>query len=118
QKLKQADISHGDYENYLPYLQEQFEGMSKDEVIQRVASLEFNRFLKYYEKAGDLNAGDQKAKPGQYNRLFISLGEKDGFYKAAFLEFLLDTSGHTKSQLGKIELMDAYSFVEVDRAIT
>ncbi len=42
---------------------------------------------------------------------------KTVFYKAAFLEFLLDTSGHTKAQLGKIELMDSYSFIEVENAI-
>lgn len=123
QKLKQADISHGDYENYLPYLNEQFSEMSKDEILQRVASLEFNRFLKYYEKAGDLNVDASRgSREGSnrngYNRLFISLGGKDGFYKAAFLEFLLNTSGHTKNQLGKIELMDSYSFVEVENAIT
>lgn len=118
EKLKQADISHGDYEMYLPYLKEQFADMSKEEVIKRMASLEFNRFLKYYEKAGDLNSRDQKIDHSRYNRLFISLGEKDGFYKAAFLEFILDTSGHKKAQLGKIELMDAYSFVEVDKDIT
>ena len=118
EKLKQADISHGDYENYLPYLKEQFDEMSKEDIIKRMASLEFNRFLKYYEKAGDLNAGDSRnSDHGKYSRLFISLGEKDGFYKAAFLEFLLDTTGHTKAQLGKIELMDAYSFVEVEKDI-
>ncbi len=119
EKLKVADISHGDYENYLPYLKEQFADMSKDEVLQRVASLEFNRFLKYYEKAADLNAssGRDSRSNANYTRLFISLGEKDGFYKAAFLEFLLDTSGYAKAQLGKIELMDAYSFVEVDNDI-
>ncbi len=119
EKLKAADISHGDYENYLPYLSEQFADMSKDEVLQRVASLEFNRFLKYYEKAGDLNASgrDSRSSNGAFTRLFMSIGEKDGFYKAAFLEFLLDSSGHTKAQLGKIELMDAYSFVEVENAI-
>ncbi len=118
EKLHNADISHGDYENYLPYLKEQFADMSKDEILQRVASLEFNRFLKYYEKAGDLNASGDRGRGGNYNRLFISLGEKDGFYKAAFLEFLLDTSGHKKAQLGKIELMDSYSFIEVEKEIT
>lgn len=118
EKLKLADISHGDYENYLPYLKEQFAEMTKEEVIKRVAALEFNRFLAYYEKSGDLNSGDGRSDHGKYNRLFVSLGEKDGFYKAAFLEFLLDTSGHTKAQLGKIELMDSYSFVEIDKDIT
>lgn len=118
EKLHNADISHGDYENYVPYLREQFADMSKEEILNRVASLEFNRFLKYYEKAGDLNtSGDRKNHNGNYTRLFISLGEKDGFYKAAFLEFLLDTTGHKKAQLGKIELMDSYSFVEVDNDI-
>ncbi|MBL7836675.1 MAG: DEAD/DEAH box helicase [Bacteroidetes bacterium] len=117
ERLHNADISHGDYENYLPYLKEQFADMSKDEILQRVASLEFNRFLKYYEKASDLNSSDRQRSNGNYTRLFISLGEKDGFYKAAFLEFLLDTSGHKKAQLGKIELMDSYSFVEVDHDI-
>lgn len=118
EKLKGADISHGDYENYLPYLKEQFADMSKDEVLQRVASIEFNRFLKYYEKASDLNTAHRDSRDNSnYTRLFISLGEKDGFYKAAFLEFLLDTSGFSKGQLGKIELMDAYSFVEVENKI-
>jgi ATP-dependent RNA helicase DeaD len=118
ERLHNADISHGDYENYLPYLKEQFADMSKDEILQRVASLEFNRFLKYYEKASDLNSSnDRQRSNGNYTRLFISLGEKDGFYKAAFLEFLLDTTGHKKAQLGKIELMDSYSFIEVDHDI-
>jgi len=119
ERLKNADISHGDYENYLPYLQEQFAEMDKNELIQKMASLEFNRFLKYYEKAADLNSvSGERGNRYQYSRLFISLGEKDGFYKAAFLEFLLDTTGHRKQQLGKIELMDSYSFVEVETPIT
>ncbi len=117
-KLQAADISHNDYEKYLDLLNEKFALMSKEEVLQRVASLEFNRFLKYYERAADLNisAKDNKSQSG-YTRLFVSLGEKDGFYKAAFLEFLLDTSGHKKAQLGKIELMNTYSFVEVENGI-
>jgi ATP-dependent RNA helicase DeaD len=58
-KLLQADISHGSYETYLPMLQEKFADVSKEEVLQRVAALEFDRFLKYYENAGDLNMRDR-----------------------------------------------------------
>src|SRR5215210_7848733 len=47
-KLLQADISHGDYETYLPMLQEKLANISKEEVFKRVAALEFDRFLKYY----------------------------------------------------------------------
>lgn len=118
-KIKATEVNHGDYEQYMPYLTEQFADMTKDEIIQKVAAMEFNRFLKYYEKAGDLNNGSSRDRrtDSNYTRLFISLGEKDGFYKAAFLEFLLDTTGHTKAQLGKIDLQDSFSFFEVENGI-
>ena len=50
-KLLQTDISHGDYETYVPMLQEKFADVSKEEVLKRVAAMEFDRFLKYYENA-------------------------------------------------------------------
>ena len=45
-RLLQADISHGNYETYLPMLAERFSDISKEEVLKRVAALEFDRFLK------------------------------------------------------------------------
>src|SRR5882757_2801997 len=54
-KLLQADISHGDYESYVPMHAEKFGNISKEDVLKRVASKEFSRFLKYYENAEDLN---------------------------------------------------------------
>ena len=58
-KLLQADISHGDYETYMPMLAEKFANISKEEVLKRVAALEFDRFLKYYENAEDLNVRER-----------------------------------------------------------
>ena len=58
EKLMLTDVSHGDYETYLPDLMEKFADVSKEEVLQRVAALEFNHFLKYYENAEDLNRSD------------------------------------------------------------
>src|SRR5580765_2928287 len=55
EKLLQADISHGNYETYVPMLAERFSDITKEEVLKRVAALEFSRFLKYYENAEDLN---------------------------------------------------------------
>src|SRR6202789_3514643 len=59
EKLLQADISHGDYETYVPMLAEKFADISKEEVLKRVAAMEFDRFLKYYENAEDLNARER-----------------------------------------------------------
>jgi len=139
-KLIQTDISHGDYETYLPDLMQKFESVSKEEVLQRVAALEFDHFLKYYENADDLNlkldtrnrtsSNDRDSMSNRndrsdrnfnrrdngYTRLFINLGIKDGFYKASFLQFILDESNLKKEVLGKIDMRDMNSWVEVDKA--
>src|SRR6478672_5357043 len=52
-KLINADTSYGDYETYMPDLQKKFADISKEEVLKRVAALEFDHFLKYYENADD-----------------------------------------------------------------
>jgi len=141
-KLIQTDISHGDYETYLPDLMQKFENVTKEEVLQRVAALEFDHFLKYYENAEDLNVrldsrgrrddtGRQGAQSDNgsrsertfnnrrdsgYTRLFINLGTKDGFYKASFLQFILDESNLKKETLGKIDMREMNSWIEIDRA--
>jgi ATP-dependent RNA helicase DeaD len=141
EKLLQTDISHGDYETYLPTLQEKFQDISKEEVLKRVAAMEFDRFLKYYENAEDLNArerreervrstdgrgdrsGDRRRDTrgrefsggGNYTRLFVNLGSKDGFYKASFLQFILDMSDLNKEALGRIDMKEMNSWIEVDK---
>ena len=135
-KLISTDISHGDYETYLPDLMTKFEHVTKEEVLQRVAALEFDHFLKYYENVEDLNARDagRRDRPDMkdnssrsdrtnfnrrdngYTRLFVNLGTKDGFYKASFLQFILDESNLKKEVLGKIDMRDMNSWIEVDHA--
>src|SRR5260370_40350859 len=63
-KLLQADISHGDYESYVPMLAEKFADVTKEEVLKRVAAMEFDRFLKYYENAEDLNVRERTREYG------------------------------------------------------
>ncbi len=135
-KLLSTDISHGDYETYLPILSEKFAGISKEEVLKRVAALEFDRFLKYYENAEDLNVREQRFERasdrsggdrrrdtrgrefggnGNMTRLFVNLGSKDGFYKASFLQFILDMSDLPKDVLGRIDMKEMNSWIEVDK---
>ena len=138
-RMLEADISHGDYETYVPTLQEKFQEMSKEEILKRVAALEFDRFLKYYENSEDLNIrertrdykerGDRSDRDqgsrrdtqgrefgggGNFTRLFVNLGTKDGFYKASFLQFILDMSELRKDALGRIDMKEMNSWIEVD----
>jgi ATP-dependent RNA helicase DeaD len=143
-KLISTDVSHGDYESYVPLLEEKFADMSKEEVLKRVAAMEFDRFLKYYENAEDLNvrSDDRRARidfrdngasgsdgrrrdvrggesrgsssGGNFTRLFVNLGTKDGFYKASFLQFILDMSDLKKEVLGRIDMKEMNSWVEIE----
>lgn len=140
-KLLLADISHGDYETYVPMLAEKFAEVSKEDVLKRVAAMEFDRFLKYYENAEDLNLRDRIRREdgreprsrdarsegrgdsrkeykggGGYSRLFVNLGTKDGFYKASFLQFILDMSDLKKEVLGRIDMKDMNSWIEIDKS--
>ncbi len=142
EKLIQTDISHGDYETYVPMLEEKFADMSKEEVLKRVAAMEFDRFLKYYENAEDLNVREERrtridfrdggsrdaARPrdiparssqsnGNFTRLFVNLGTKDGFYKASFLQFILDMSDLKKEVLGRIDMKEMNSWVEIETPV-
>ncbi|MCX6209955.1 MAG: DEAD/DEAH box helicase [Bacteroidetes bacterium] len=154
-KLLQVDISHGDYDAYLPMLQEKFADVSKEDILKRMAATEFDRFLRYYENSEDLNLRDNRrdsnrrdnndrgdirsndrgrqrldssrdggrgrertpisnSGDGNYTRLFVNLGTKDGFYKASFLQFILDMSDLRKDVLGRIDMKDMNSWVEID----
>jgi len=129
-KMLQADISHGEYETYLPLLKERFAAVEKEEILQRVAALEFDRFLKYYENAADLNVREERRERiertvhrdtkgrgfgnGNYQRLFVNLGTKDGFYKASFLQFILDMSDLSKDVLGRVDMKEMNSWIEIE----
>lgn len=141
-RLLQVDISHGDYQSYLPMLQEKFADISKEEILTRMAATEFDRFLKYYEHSEDLNVREQRREKREfagdgrdqgrnrsrdnrgvqhssgssngYTRLFVNLGTKDGFYKASFLQFILDMSDLRKDCLGRIDMKDMNSWVEIE----
>jgi ATP-dependent RNA helicase DeaD len=147
-KLLSLEVNHGDYETYVPMLEEKFADMSKEEILKRVAAMEFDRFLKYYENAEDLNVREQRrgergttgerimvrkdgggdrrqftdtrgkrfsAGGGDYTKLFVNLGTKDGFYKASFLQFILDMSELQKEVLGRIDMKEMNSWIEIDK---
>ncbi len=150
-KLLQTDISNSNYESYVPMLEEKFADVSKEDVLKRMAAMEFDRFLKYYENAEDLNVRERSREPreripvggngrelnrggregfvprgreaygnsggGDFMRLFVNLGTKDGFYKASFLQFILDMSELKKEVLGRIDMKEMNSWVEVDRSV-
>jgi ATP-dependent RNA helicase DeaD len=46
----------------------------------------------------------------------VNLGTKDGFYKASFLQFILDMSDLNKDVLGRIDMKEMNSWIEIEPA--
>jgi ATP-dependent RNA helicase DeaD len=138
-KLQEVKINEQELENLMPAVYEELMPLSKEEIIKRFTSLEFNHLLDYYRGAPDLNNAGKITERGDSrsgrdfegggqgggeirfvtgDKLFISLGKMDGFDKSQMVSFVCGRCKISNSQLGKITIKDAYSFVEVDKSLT
>ncbi|MEB0261199.1 MULTISPECIES: DEAD/DEAH box helicase [unclassified Mucilaginibacter] len=130
-KVHNVTINEAQIEQYIPRIMDEFAELSKEDVIKRFASLEFNRFLDYYQNAPDLNApADDRSRDGErgergmrdsggkseYTRLFINLGSVDEFNRGDLLGYICNNSKISGRTVGKIDVKGVYSFFEVSNA--
>jgi ATP-dependent RNA helicase DeaD len=139
EKVKETKVNEKEIAPFIPHILEDFADLSKEEVIKKFVSAEFNRFLDYYNKAGDLNAkvsdkpgdGDRdrggrgsrdrdrggRSRGGDENkqRFFVSLGEKDGLNPGGLLRVICDATGLKSDTIGRIDIMPAFSFFDADK---
>jgi ATP-dependent RNA helicase DeaD len=128
-KIETVATGHREIEKFLPEIKTRLVGFDRDELISKVVSLEFDRFLNDYRHGEDIiepvwekefGAG----KPGKresfrhanvkYTRLFINLGKSDGFYPEQLIELVNSNTKGRKIPLGKIDLLKGFSFFEVE----
>ena len=128
-RMVRVNVNEREIEPYLPPVYDALSSFSKEELIQRFTSVEFNRFLDYYRDAPDMNAKRAKAekarpkaatlrfakKNGQ--RLFINMGRLDKIKEGAVTRLICDRSGIASSHIGSIELKREFSFVEVEKRV-
>ncbi|HEY8999865.1 MAG TPA: DEAD/DEAH box helicase [Mucilaginibacter sp.] len=125
-KVHNVEVNEQQIEQYVPRIMDEFKDMSKEDIIKRFASLEFNRFLDYYKNAPDLNAqvdenrrvegGDRFNRTGMrsdFTRLFINLGSVDGFGRGELLGYICNSTKISGKTVGKIDVKGVYSFFEV-----
>ena len=129
-KVHNVEVNESQIEQYIPRIMAEFEELSKEDIIKRFASLEFNRFLDYYKNAPDLNApaddrrldgaaGERFGRDGmksEYTRLFINLGSVDEFNRGDLLGYICNNSKISGRTVGKIDVKGVYSFFEVSNA--
>ena len=118
-----------DEEQIAPFMQDisrYFEYIDKDDLIKKIVSLEFGKFLAYYADAPEIsvvsrkderkeNSSKKNRKPQTsegYTKLFINLGKKDGFYPGELMQFL-NKHVHGHVEVGHIDLLQTMSYFEV-----
>ena len=134
--IEKVKVNEEEIESFLPGIYRKLEWLSKEDLIKRVVSMEFNRFLDYYSNAPEIETPstsdrrserepkerkdygssrektERKAEKG-YTRLFLNLGKTDGFYANQIIELINRNMKKQRTTIGRIDLMQNFSFFEV-----
>ena|SRR6218665_629893 len=114
-KIHNVEVNETAIEAYMPKIYDELKDLSKEDIIKRFVSTEFNRFLEYYKNAPDLNANmsrERAAQPG-ITKLFINLGEMDQLDRNTMKEYISEVSGVDHNLITNIEVKSSFSFIEV-----
>jgi len=115
-KVHDVEVNEAAIEAYMPKIYDELKDLSKEDIIKRFVSTEFNRFLDYYKNAPDLNAGagrgERSSTPG-ITKLFINLGELDQLDRNSLKDFIVEVSGVDASSVTNVEVKSSFSFIEV-----
>ena len=119
-KIQKVEINQQGISKYLPAIFEELKDIDRTDLITRMVSIEFNRFLEYYRNAEDLNIdfskkdharGRDSYKTG--SSIFINLGTMDGFDNGRMIRYLTEVSNMPAETFGNIRLKGVYSFIDV-----
>ena len=136
--VEKVKVNEEEIANFLPDIYRKWEWLSKEDLIKRMVSLEFNRFLEYYSNAEEIESLDADKKKDRvreekgrrkdrgtnkekrdrvaekgYTRIFITLGKKDGIAPTKIIDLINRNTKGDRVQVGRIDLMQNFSFFEV-----
>lgn len=117
---------------YMVDIKRQFDYIDKEDIIKKVVTVTFGRFLDYYKDAPEIEkpllkgasrkdraADGGKPKRGRsaspeagYARLFLNLGKMDGFYPGEVMQFV-NKHLRERQEIGHIDLLAKQSYIEV-----
>ena len=128
-EIVKVDVNEEEIAPFMDEINRHFEFIDKEDVIKKMVSREFGRFLAYYADAPEIEqsagrgekkerrsaergaGGRRKAEQG-YRRLFINLGKADGFYPGEVMQFV-NRNVDGRQEVGHIDLYDKFSYIEV-----
>lgn len=119
-KIKDVETD-ASIDSYLPAIYEVMKDLSKEELIKKMVSVEFNRFINYYKKTKDLSnqsSGNDRRERGEGSRdnnsgvvrYFINIGSRDNFDWMSLKDFLKDTLDLGRDDVFKVDVKEGFSF--------
>ena len=133
--IEKTEVKEDDIAEFLPAIYRKLDWLDKEDIIRRVVTREFGRFVEYYSNApepepvvernskGERSKGDatprQRKEKGDrnpekgYARFFVNRGKRDGFYAAQVIDMVNRHVKHERIEMGRIDLMQNFSFFEV-----
>lgn len=112
-KLHTVEVKDEEIENYLPKIYDELKDLSKEELIKRFISEEFNRFYAYYQNSQDLNISES-GNNGKTTRFFVNMGQLDGFNRNSIKDFLVEISGIQGRMIFNVDVKNSFSFFETE----
>ena len=136
-EIEKVDVDDEQIAPFMDDINRHFEYFDKEDILKKIVSLEFGRFLKYYADAPEIikpttkgsadrsakgsskgssreRGGKRKAEHG-FRRLFINLGKDDGFYPGEVMQFI-NRNVQGRQEVGHIDLLARISYIEVPEA--
>ncbi len=126
-KIKDTEVDH-EIDTYLPAINSVLEDLSKEELIKKMVSVEFNRFINYYKKNRDIStqsgerrerSDDRDGAPRENNnggatRYFVNIGSRDNFDWMSLKDYLKETLDLGRDDVFKVDVKEGFSFFNTD----
>ena len=119
--VERVEIDTDEIESFLPNVYKKLGWMSREELIQRFVSVEFNRFLSYYKDSADLeNAAAKQTfrddKNVSYKTFRLGVGRNNGVTKRGLMTFINRLKVSRSIEIGHINIADSHTLIELDGA--
>ncbi len=135
-EIEKVKVNEEEIADFLPTIYRKLDWLEKEDIIKRMVSMEFNRFLDYYRNAREIEIPSEKRmktdsplntrqnrsksdkpRPAEagFLRLFINVGKADGFRPNHLIE-MINRQCKKRIEVGRIDLMPNFSFFEVEES--
>ena len=118
EKIVDSEVN-SDIEKFIPSIMEKVSHLNREDLLKQIVSLEFSRFLSYYNNTKDLSPENNRRKNNKeraekgYSRFFINLGKKHNLKPQNLIGIINDYTRNKDMSIGKIDIMKGFSFFEV-----